>query len=438
MKLTRLNTQQADFAEKFEQLLHWDMGTDDGVEGTVRDILRQVRSDGDAAVLKFTAQFDGIQARLVDELLISSNELEAAYGRITSEDRLALQRAAQRIHEYHEHQIESSWSYTDDLGNQLGQKLTPIARVGVYVPGGKASYPSSVLMTLIPARVAGVEELIVTVPTPQGERNDMVLAALFEAGADKVFTIGGAQAIGAMAYGTQTISRVDKVVGPGNAYVAAAKRQVFGHVGIDIIAGPSEVLVIADGTTDPEWTALDLFSQAEHDAAAQSILLSPDENFLAAVEAKMQTLLPTMQRRQIITASLAARGGLIQTRDMQEAIALGNRIAPEHLELHVADAQAWVEQIQHAGAIFCGAHTAETFGDYVAGPSHVLPTFGTARFASPLGVYDFVKRSSVITLSASGAAHLADIAVPLATSEGFQAHAQAAAVRAAYLNQVDD
>lgn len=437
MKIARLNSKQSDFADRFDDLLHWEMGSDDGVEGVVRDVLRNIRLNGDEAVLEYTKRFDSVAAAKVGDLFISSGELEEAYARIAADDRHALQRAALRIREYHEHQIESSWSYTDSLGNKLGQKITPLSRVGVYVPGGKASYPSSVLMTLIPARVAGVEELVVTVPTPQGERNDMVLAALFEAGVNQVIAIGGAQAIGALAYGTQSIACVDKVVGPGNAYVAAAKRQVFGHVGIDVIAGPSEVLVIADGTTDPEWAALDLFSQAEHDAAAQSILISPDKAFLDAVEAQMQALLPTMQRQDTIAASLAARGALIQSADIAEAIALGNRIAPEHLELHVANPDAWLDQVKHAGAIFCGAHTAETFGDYVAGPSHVLPTFGTARFASPLGVYDFVKRSSVIALSAEGAAGLADIAVPLASSEGLQAHARAAAVRATALNEVE-
>ena len=435
MNLSRLNTADADFEERFRALLHWDMSTDDGVEGDVRNILAEVREKGDAAVLGYTSKFDRLVADDVADLAISTDDMREAYGRIADTDRRALQLAAARIRAYHEHQVEKSWSYTDDLGNQLGQKISPLARVGVYVPGGQASYPSSVLMTLIPARVAGVEEIVVTVPTPAGERNDMVLAALYEAGVDQVFTIGGAQAIGALAYGTQTVPRVDKIVGPGNAYVAAAKRQVFGHVGIDVIAGPSEILVIADGTTDPRWIALDLFSQAEHDAAAQSILLCPDADFVAAVDDSMQQLLPTMLRKDIIQASLAGRGALICTRDMAQAIDLSNRIAPEHLELHVAEPQSMVDQIRHAGAIFCGAHTAETFGDYVAGPSHVLPTFGTARFASPLGVYDFVKRSSVIQLSAEGAAELADIAVPLATSEGLQAHAQAAAARATPQNE---
>jgi histidinol dehydrogenase len=434
MNVARLQTDHADFETQLQALLKWDMRSDEGVERVARDILHAVRDEGDPAVLRFTNKFDGLAATEMAELSLGPDELQAAWQRLGPTDQAALTKAAARVHSYHEHQIEHSWSYTDDLGNELGQKIAPLERVGVYVPGGQASYPSSVLMTLIPARVAGVEELIVTVPTPNGVRNDMVLAALSVAGADQVFTVGGAQAIAAMAYGTDSIPRVDKIVGPGNAYVAAAKRQVFGHVGIDIIAGPSEVLVLADGTTDPEWVALDLFSQAEHDAAAQSILLSPDARFVAEVDAEMQRLLPTMRRRDIIAASLAARGALVITRDMDEAVAIANRIAPEHLELHVADPGAWVEQIRHAGAIFCGPYSAETFGDYVAGPSHVLPTFGTARFASPLGVYDFQKRSSVIRMSREGAADLADIAVPLATSEGLEAHARAAAARAAVTN----
>lgn len=437
MNIARLSTASPDFATQLDALLEWDTRNDEGVERVARDILAAVRDEGDVALLRFTNEFDGTTATDMSALSIGQTELQAAWQRIAPTDQAALSKAAARIHSYHEHQVEASWSYTDDLGNELGQKIAPLQRVGVYVPGGQASYPSSVLMTLIPARVAGVEELIVTVPTPNGVRNDMVLAALSVAGVDRVFTVGGAQAIAAMAYGTDSVPRVDKIVGPGNAYVAAAKRQVFGHVGIDIIAGPSEVLVLADGSTDPEWIALDLFSQAEHDAAAQSILLSPDADFVAEVDQAMQRLLPTMRRTDIIAASLAARGALVVTRDMDEAVAISNRIAPEHLELHVADPGAWIEQIRHAGAIFCGPYSAETFGDYVAGPSHVLPTFGTARFASPLGVYDFQKRSSVIRMSREGAANLADIAVPLATSEGLEAHARAAAARAAATNKVD-
>lgn len=435
MDIARLNTKDADFESRLTRLLHWDMSSDEGVESVVRDILQQVRTSGDAAVLEHTQRLDGLTAPDMQALTLTRQDLEAALQQIAETDRIALQRAADRIESYHQHQVETTWTYTDELGNTLGQKIAPLDRVGVYVPGGQASYPSSVLMTLIPARVAGVKEVIVTVPTPNGERNLMVLAALAIAGADKVFTIGGAQAIGAMAFGTQSVPRVDKIVGPGNAYVATAKRQVFGHVGIDVIAGPSEVLVLADGSSDPEWVALDLFSQAEHDAAAQSILLSPDANFVTEVAKAMTGLLPKMQRRQTIADSLAARGALIVTQSLDEAVEIANRIAPEHLELHVRDSADWLDKIKHAGAIFCGAYTAETFGDYVAGPSHVLPTFGTARFASPLGVYDFVKRSSIIELSAQGAAQLADIAVPLASSEGLQAHSLAAAVRASEDNK---
>jgi len=437
LAITRLHTADAAFEQELQRLQRWDESVDDAVEGVARDILARIHREGDAALLALTNQFDGLQADAVSALELHPEQLQAALGRLSGAQRSVLEQAAQRIRSYHEHQIEHSWSFTDALGNQLGQQITPLDRVGVYVPGGQASYPSSVLMTLIPARVAGVTEIIVTVPTPAGERNDMVLAALAVAGADRVFTIGGAQAIGALAYGTATVPRVDKIVGPGNAYVAAAKRQVFGRVGIDVIAGPSEVLVLADGTTDPEWIALDLFSQAEHDAVAQSILLCPDADYVATVAARMEALLPGMQRREIIGASLRDRGALITTRDMDEAVEIANRIAPEHLELHVADADRFIKKIRHAGAIFCGAHTAETFGDYVAGPSHVLPTFGTARFASPLGVYDFVKRSSVIRMSPEGAAQLADIAVPLAYSEGLEAHARAAAVRAAAANRPD-
>ena len=437
MKIARLASDQPDFGERLDALLAWDMSTDAGVEGTVREILAAVRKKGDQALLEYTARFDGIQVDTAAQLELPAAQLTAALDRIDASARRALEQAAARIRAYHEHQVEKSWSFTDELGNQLGQKIEPLTRVGVYVPGGRASYPSSVLMTLIPAAVAGVEELIVTVPTPQGERNDMVLAALAIAGADRVFTVGGAQAIGAMAFGTATVPRVDKIVGPGNAYVAAAKRQVFGVVGIDVIAGPSEVLVLADGSTDPEWVALDLFSQAEHDAAAQSILLCPDADFVTRVAGIMEQLLPTMHRAEIITDSLAARGALIVTRDMSDAVQIANRIAPEHLQLHAADPEQYVPAIRHAGAIFCGPHSGETFGDYVAGPSHVLPTFGTARFASPLGVYDFQKRSSIIHMSAEGAAVLADIAVPLAESEGLQAHARAAAVRGADTNRGD-
>ncbi len=436
MNINRLNTTDADFDSQLDALLAWDTADDagDGIEETVRNILQDVRKNGDAAVLNYTRQFDHLEAADISRLELSPDELMAAASRVADHDLSALRKAAERITEYHKHQREADWSFTDALGNELGQRISPLEKVGVYVPGGQASYPSSVLMTLLPAKVAGVDELIVTVPTPDGNRNDMVLAALSIAGADRVFTVGGAQAVGALAYGTQTIPRVDKIVGPGGAFVAEAKRQVYGHVGIDIIAGPSEILIVADGTTNPEWCALDLFSQAEHDAAAQSLLISPQREFLDAVLAEMERLLPQQPRRETIGASLAGRGGLIQVRDMPEALRIANRVAPEHLELHVEDADRWLSDVRHAGAIFCGPYAGETLGDYAAGPSHVLPTFGTARFGSPLGVYDFVKRSSVIRISAEGAAHLADIAVPMANSEGLHAHAQAAAVRGADQN----
>ena len=430
MDIAHLNSADTNFDQQLNELLRWDMSTGDGVEAAVTAIIAAVRERGDEALLEYTQRFDHLEVGQVPALEISPAQLRAALQRVGRADRLALEKAAQRITQYHQHQSESSWSYVDDFGNRLGQKITPIARVGVYVPGGQASYPSSVLMTLLPAKVAGVQDLVVTVPTPHGKKNDMVLAALAIAGADQVFCVGGAQAIAALAFGTQTIGRVDKIVGPGGAYVAEAKRQVYGHVGIDIIAGPSEVLVIADGTTNPRWTAIDLFSQAEHDAAAQAILLSPDSAFLQAVEVCMEELLPSMNRRETIVQSLAGRGALVQTKNLAQAVEIANRIAPEHLELHVQDPDSLLVDIQHAGAIFCGAHSGETLGDYAAGPSHVLPTFGTARFGSPLGVYDFVKRSSVMHMSAEGAAELADIAAPLATSEGLQAHALAAAMRA--------
>ena len=434
LQIARLSTQQVDFDQQLDTLLAWDVGDNSDVAEVVADVLADVRTRGDEAILAYTQKFDGLDINSAEDLRISSADMQRAAERIGSEQLHALQAAAQRIRDYHEHQIEQSWSFEDSLGNRLGQKITPLQRVGVYVPGGQASYPSSVLMTLIPAAVAGVDEIVVTVPTPKGARNDMVLAALHIAGASEVITIGGAQAIGGLAYGTQTIGKVDKIVGPGGAYVAEAKRQVYGHVGIDIIAGPSEILIIADGTTNPEWVAMDLFSQAEHDAAAQSILLSPDAEFIEEVLAQMERILPTMSRQQIIRDSLANRGALVVTESVDQAVDISNRIAPEHLELQVANAEHWLDHIRHAGAIFCGPYSGETLGDYVAGPSHVLPTFGTARFGSPLGVYDFVKRSSVIQISAVGAMALADVAVPLASSEGLEAHARAAALRAQQKN----
>ena len=434
MDIRRLSTADADFTVQLDRLLHWAMDADSELERTVADLLASVRSRGDQAVLDYTRRFDRLDLNDMAQARISAAELEAAWSNIGTQDQIALRAAADRIRHYHEHQQEDSWSFEDDLGNRLGQKITALDRVGVYVPGGQACYPSSVLMTLIPARVAGVRDIVVTVPTPQGARNDMLLAALYVAQADEVYTIGGAQAIAALAFGTETIARVDKIVGPGGAFVAAAKRQVFGQVGIDMIAGPSEVLVVSDGSTDPEWAAMDLYSQAEHDAAAQAIIISPDDGYLDEVARHLREQLSTMQRAQVIEASLSQRGGMIHCRDLAEAVDLCNRIAPEHLELHVADPDALLDQVRHAGAIFCGPYAGEALGDYAAGPSHVLPTFGTARFASPLGVYDFVKRSSVIRISPQGAAALADVAVLLANQEGLQAHARAAAIRAAKQN----
>lgn len=429
MKMRRLISAADDFASQLDDLLRWDTDDDGGIDQLVAGVVRDVRKRGDQAVLEYTSRFDRLSAARVTDLEISKSQLKQASERVSERDLAALQIAADRIRAYHEHQLEGSWSFTDEHGNELGQKVSALERVGVYVPGGQAAYPSSVLMTLIPAKVAGVEELVVTVPTPDGIRNDMVMAALHLADIDQVLTIGGAQAIAALAYGTQTVARVDKIVGPGGAYVAAAKRQVFGQVGIDIIAGPSEVLIVADGTTSVDWVVLDLFSQAEHDAAAQALLVCPDADYVDAVDDAIQRLLPSMERRSIIEASLEARGALIVAQDLDDAIVIANRVAPEHLELAVDDPDPWIAKIKHAGAIFCGAFAGETLGDYVAGPSHVLPTYGTARFASPLGVYDFQKRSSVIRMTQHGASELADVAVRLASGEGLEAHARAAQAR---------
>ena len=427
--MRHLDATAADFADELEHLLAWDLSVDSKIDLAVSEIIRQVRAEGDGQLLALTQRFDGVSAKDMTELEITQEELADAWLRIGVEAQQALSEAAERIRRFHEHQREGSWSFTDELGCQLGQKIQPLDRVGVYVPGGQAAYPSSVLMTLIPAKVAGVQEVIVVSPTPNGLRNDMVLAALYLAGADRVFTLGGAQAVAGLAYGTQTLPRVDKIVGPGNAYVAAAKKQVFGQVGIDMIAGPSEVLVIADGSTDVEWAVLDLFSQAEHDASAQAILISTDADFLRQAAVMIQERLPKMQRSDIIRASLEQRGALIYCADRDQAIDVANRIAAEHLELAVADPQPWIDGLRHAGAIFVGAYTGETFGDYIAGPSHVLPTFGTARFASPLGVYDFQKRSSIIEISRTAAEALSKPTDLLATSEGLEAHALAARVR---------
>ena len=429
-----LRTDAADFEADFQRVLHGSAQTDAAIEDRVAAIVDDVRQRGDAAVLAYTARFDGVQADTVAALEISQAELGAAFDAITPAQRHALQAAAERVRRYHQRQADAcgrSWSYLDADGTLLGQKVTPLDRVGIYVPGGKASYPSSVLMNAIPAQVAGVGEIIMVVPTPQGERNPLVLAAAQVAGVHRVFTIGGAQAVAALAYGTASIPRVDKITGPGNAYVASAKRRVFGQVGIDMIAGPSEILVLADGSTPADWVAMDLFSQAEHDELAQSILLCPDAAYIAEVKAAIDRLLPGMPRRDVIRASLEGRGALIVTRSLEEACEISNRIAPEHLEVSTREPQRWEPLLRHAGALFLGAHTSESLGDYCAGPNHVLPTSGTARFSSPLGVYDFQKRSSLIEVSAAGAQVLGPIAAELAYGEGLQAHARAAEMRLA-------
>jgi histidinol dehydrogenase len=440
--IRELDTRSADFEAAFQQVLHWSADTDAAIEDRVAQILADVRTRGDAALLEYTARFDGVQAATVADLEIGRSELLAALDQITPAQRQALEAAAARVRSYHQRQLQASglsWQYRDDDGTLLGQKVTPLDRVGIYVPGGKAAYPSSVLMNAIPAQVAGVGEIVMVVPTPvrakgadfaaRGERNPLVLAAAAVAGAHRVFTLGGAQAVGALAYGTATVPRVDKITGPGNAYVASAKRRVFGQVGIDMIAGPSEILVLADGSTPADWVAMDLFSQAEHDELAQSILLCPDAGYIAAVRAAIERLLPQMPRRDVIRASLAGRGALILTRSMEEACAISNRIAPEHLEISSRDPHRWEPLLRHAGAIFLGAFTSESLGDYCAGPNHVLPTSGTARFSSPLGVYDFQKRSSLIEVSEAGAHILGPIAAELAYGEGLHAHARAAEMR---------
>ena len=427
-----LSTANATFEADFKARLHWSADTDAAIEEVVTNILRDVQTRGDAAVLDYTNRFDGLTATTVASLELTQAELKAAFDAIPADQREALQAAAKRVRSYHEAQKKAngeSWSYRDKDGTLLGQKVTPLDRVGIYVPGGKATYPSSALMNAIPAHVAGVGEIIMVVPTPRGEKNLMVLAAAYIAGVSRAFTIGGAQAVAALAYGTATIPKVDKITGPGNAYVAAAKRRVFGTVGIDMIAGPSEILVLADGSTPPDWVAMDLFSQAEHDELAQSILLCPDAAYIAEVQASINRLLPEMPRAAIIAKSLNDRGALILTRSMEEACAISNRIAPEHLEVSSRDPHRWEPLLKHAGAIFLGAYTSESLGDYCAGPNHVLPTSGTARFSSPLGVYDFQKRSSLIEVSEAGAQELGKIASVLAHGEGLQAHARAAEMR---------
>lgn len=444
----RLSTTSASFDAEFKARLHWSADADAAIEKVVADILADVRKRGDEAVLEYTRRFDGLGASAMSELELTQADFKEAFDSLPAAQRDALQAAADRVRSYHEAQKKASgesWSYRDADGTLLGQKVTPLDRVGIYVPGGKAAYPSSLLMNAIPAHVAGVGEIIMVVPTPvkgsvatggaggqsstKGERNVLVLAAAYVAGVTRAFTIGGAQAVAALAYGTDTIPAVDKITGPGNAYVAAAKRRVFGTVGIDMIAGPSEILVLADGTTPPEWVAMDLFSQAEHDELAQSILLCPDAAYIDRVQAEIDRLLPTMPRAEIIAASLDGRGALIHTKSMEEACEISNRIAPEHLEVSSSEPNRWEPLLRHAGAIFLGAFTSESLGDYCAGPNHVLPTSGTARFSSPLGVYDFQKRSSLIEVSEAGAQVLGPVAVTLAEGEGLQAHAEAARMR---------
>lgn len=429
MNIRRLSTQEPTFDADLKALLAFETAQDDSIDVVVANILKDVKVRGDDAVLEYTNRFDKTNVSQLAELEIGQVELHAALNSLPDDQRQALQAAADRVKSYHEKQVTQSWSYTEADGTLLGQQVTSLDRVGLYVPGGKAAYPSSVLMNAIPAKVAGVKELIMVVPTPNGEKNALVLAAAAIAGVDRVFCIGGAQAVGAMAYGTQTVPQVDKIVGPGNAYVAAAKRRVFGVVGIDMVAGPSEILVICDGKTNPDWIAMDLFSQAEHDELAQSILLSPDAEFLDAVAASMQKLVETMPRKDIINISISDRGALILTKDLDEAIAISNYIAPEHLELSVENSLEMSKKIKHAGAIFMGRDTCEALGDYCAGPNHVLPTSRTARFSSPLGVYDFQKRSSLIMVSQDGAQKLGKIASTLAHGEGLTAHARSAEYR---------
>ncbi|UIP86719.1 histidinol dehydrogenase [Pseudomonas phenolilytica] len=427
--IRRLNAADADFARHLDHLLSWESVSDDGVNARVLEIIQAVRTRGDAALVELTQRFDGLEVSSMADLILPRARLEQALERITPEQRKALELAADRVRIYHERQKQDSWTYTEADGTVLGQKVTPLDRAGLYVPGGKASYPSSVLMNAIPAKVAGVPEVVMVVPTPRGEVNELVLAAACIAGVDRVFTIGGAQAVAALAYGTESVPPVDKIVGPGNIYVATAKRHVFGQVGIDMIAGPSEILVVCDGQTDPDWIAMDLFSQAEHDEDAQSILVSPDAAFLDRVAESIARLLPTLERADIARTSIESRGALIQVADMAQAIEVANRIAPEHLELSVENPEQYLEQIRHAGAIFMGRYTAEALGDYCAGPNHVLPTSGTARFSSPLGVYDFQKRSSIINCSAEGASQLGKVASVLARGESLTAHARSAEYR---------
>ena len=429
LKVNRLDASSIDFNNRMDDLLAWDSVSDPRVQQTVNDIIERIKQQGDTALLQLTKQLDRANFKSVANLEVPKQKLQEALDSLPDEQRNALMVAAQRVRQYHEKQKQDSWRYMEADGTLLGQQVTPMDRVGIYVPGGKASYPSSVLMNAIPAKVAGVEEIVMSVPMPSGQVNPLVLAAAALAGVDRVFAIGGAQAIAAMAYGTALVPKVDKIVGPGNIYVATAKRAVFGICGIDMIAGPSEILVLCDGKTDPDWVAMDLFSQAEHDEQAQSILLCHDEAYLDEVEASLQRLLPTIDRQEIAQTSIQNRGALIKVKDMDQAVEIANRIAPEHLELSVADPEALLPQIRHAGAIFMGRHTAEALGDYCAGPNHVLPTSGTARFSSPLGVYDFQKRSSLIMFSPEGASEMGKVAAVLARGEGLDAHARSAEYR---------
>ena len=427
--INKFSTQDRDFDSKLNSLIAWESASNEEVVRSVEKIINDVKVNGDASVLDYTNQFDSLKAESISELIVSKERLKESFDNLAIEQKNALLTAAERIKSYHQNQVQESWTYLEDDGSMLGQKITPLERAGLYVPGGKAAYPSSVLMNSIPAKVAGVEDLIMVVPTPNGVINELVLAAAHVAEVDLVFTIGGAQAIAALAYGTESIPKVDKIVGPGNIYVATAKRQVFGQVGIDMIAGPSEILIICDGRTNPDWVAMDLFSQAEHDEDAQAILLCPDEDFIKEVEMSISKLLPTMEREQIIKTSLKNRGALILTQDIDDAVKISNRIAPEHLELSVEDPESILDDIKHAGAIFMGKYSSEALGDYCAGTNHVLPTSSTARFSSPLGVYDFTKRSSIVMASKEGAKKLGETASVLAFGEGLQAHAKSALYR---------
>ena len=427
--INKFSSQDRDFDSQLNALVAWESSSNEEINRSVEKIIDAVKQNGDASVLDYTNQFDSLKAHSISDLIISQERLKESFDNLESEQKNALSIAAERIKSYHLNQIQESWTYKEEDGSVLGQKITPLQRAGLYVPGGKAAYPSSVLMNSIPAKVAGVEELIMVVPTPNGVINELVLAAAYVAEVDLVITIGGAQAIAALAYGTESIPKVDKIVGPGNIYVATAKRQVFGQVGIDMIAGPSEILIICDGNTNPDWIAMDLFSQAEHDEDAQAILLCPDEDFIKEVEMSISKLLPTMEREQIIKTSLKNRGALILTQDIDDAVKISNRIAPEHLELSVEDPESILDDIKHAGAIFMGKYSSEALGDYCAGTNHVLPTSSTARFSSPLGVYDFTKRSSIVMASKEGAKKLGETASVLAFGEGLQAHAKSALYR---------